>query len=86
MRLINIEPLIENGWVLERHGVANCHLATMSLADVPAIDPKSLRPKGRWTFCEELVMWGHPYVCSACGMANCSMSKYCPSCGAKMEG
>lgn len=38
MRLIDVEPLMRNGWSLQRTGVANELLATMSLADVFAID------------------------------------------------
>ena len=38
MRLIDADALSKNGWVLERHGVSNTHLQSMSLADVPTID------------------------------------------------
>ena len=101
MRLADIEPLIKNGWVLERHGVANCHLATMSLADVPTIDPESLRPKGRW---EDMYGGRYDnslYVCSVCRepaleksatdflgrwWSRQEPSNYCPNCGADMRG
>lgn len=39
MRLIDADPLIKDGWVLERHGVSNHLLSVKSLADVPTIDP-----------------------------------------------
>lgn len=35
MRLINADKLIEEGWVLTRHGQSNKVLTTMSIADVP---------------------------------------------------
>ena len=38
MRPIDADKLIEEGWVLDRHGVSNKLLTTMSLADVPTVD------------------------------------------------
>ena len=55
------------------------------IGEAPTVDAVEV-VHGRWNFDEDLAKWGHPYVCSACGMANCSMSKYCPNCGAKMDG
>ena len=101
MRLADIEPLIKNGWILERHGVANCHLATMSLADVPTIDPESLRPKGRWEDEHDCKYVNPRYRCSVCKEKALYKTEYdellnwvclqaltpvCPHCGAKMEG
>ncbi len=43
MRLVNIDPLIQEGWVLERHGVSNTLLAVKSLADVPTIEAEPVR-------------------------------------------
>lgn len=37
MDLIDIDKLKENGWVLEKHGYANTHIATKSLADIPIV-------------------------------------------------
>lgn len=39
MRIVDIEPYIKNGWHLDRTGVANRLLESMSLADIPEIDP-----------------------------------------------
>ena len=40
MRLIDAEKLINEGWVLTRHGVSNCLIGIKSIADVPtAFDP-----------------------------------------------
>lgn len=38
VRLINVAPLMTDGWVLERHGISNCDVGRMSLADVPTVD------------------------------------------------
>lgn len=35
MRLIDAEKLINEGWVLTRHGVSNCLIGIKSIADVP---------------------------------------------------
>lgn len=37
-KYIRTDNLIEEGWVLERHGVSNKLVGTMSLADVPIVD------------------------------------------------
>lgn len=37
-RFIDADKLIEEGWVLERHGEANKCLTRMSIADVPTVD------------------------------------------------
>ena len=41
---------------------------------------------GKWKINDELIPWGCPYECSVCGMANCATNKYCPNCGARMDG
>ena len=85
VRLIDAAPLIADGWVLERHGISNVIIGRKSLADVPTIDPESLRPKGRWERTGEA-----DYKCSVCGFRFTSgdpieMFPYC-RCGCKMEG
>ena len=37
-RFIDADKLIEEGWVLERHGEANKRLTRMSIADVPTVN------------------------------------------------
>jgi hypothetical protein len=56
-----------------------------------AVNPESLRPKGRWVQCFE--DWRQQIEgdkCSACGFEHygCGIKHYhyCPNCGAKMEG
>lgn len=60
------------------------------LKDAPTIDPKSLRPKGRWAN-ERILVGGHAEVwgcdCSVCGKTvRDHKYNYCPNCGANMEG
>ncbi len=98
VRLIDAAPLIADGWVLERHGISNCLIGIKSLADVPAVDPESLRPKGRWENRTEQNVFGSVdmAVCSNCGdwfVLNdwtfdefVENMRFCPNCGAKMEG
>ena len=55
------------------------------LDDLPSAQPD--RKKGRWIddgFQEE--WWGEQFTCSICGETMIGMSKYCPECGADMEG
>lgn len=46
--IIDAGPLKNNGWSLARHGVSNCLLTTMSLADVPAVKIEDIIPHGKW--------------------------------------
>lgn len=57
------------------------------------IDPESLRPKGRWidtgdTFEDEYCRYNY-FECSVCECeiaGRYGLYRYCPNCGAKMEG
>lgn len=44
---------------------------------------EALRPKGRWGKTGEHFL---PYQCTNCGEKNDGRTKFCPECGAKMEG
>ena len=46
--IIDVGPLKSKGWSLVRHGVSNCLLSTMSLADVPPIKIEDIIPHGKW--------------------------------------
>ena len=46
-RLIDADKLINDGWVLERHGVSNKLLSSMSIADVPTVEAEPTR-HGHW--------------------------------------
>ena len=37
-RLVNIKPLMSNGWHLEQTGESNSFIQSMSLADIPVVD------------------------------------------------
>ena len=53
---------------------------------MPTIDPESLRPHGRWHISDGIV---ENVVCSRCGAHFQSYYqdyRYCPRCGAKMDG
>ena len=43
---------------------------------------------GEWVLDEESAKWGFPFICTAkgCGKAHDHREKYCPNCGAKMDG
>ena len=52
----------------------------------PGIDPESLRPRGRWNVSDGII---ENVVCSRCGTHFQSYYqdyRYCPRCGAKMDG
>ena len=53
---------------------------------IPTIDPESLRPHGRWNVSDGII---ENVVCSRCGTHFQSYYqdyRYCPRCGAKMDG
>lgn len=80
-----LNDTINKMYALRIDGVGGILWFIDQIDNAPTVDAVEV-VHGQWNFDEELVMWGHPYVCSVCGMANCSMSKYCPNCGAKMDG
>lgn len=52
----------------------------------PTIDPESLRPRGTWNISDGII---ENVVCSRCGTHFQSYYqdyRYCPRCGAKMDG
>lgn len=63
--------------------------------EMPAIDPKKLRPKGKWKKSIGISLFGHDstpvFKCSKCGAEFCDVLNsltlkyhYCPNCGAMM--
>lgn len=90
VRLINVLPLMQNGWHLVRTGESNRFLASMSLADVPVVDAVKV-VHGRWipvidepTRLRRMAMLSG-YRCSVCGRYEKEEQPYC-NCGAKMDG
>ena len=63
-----------------------CKVVKAVAENCPTIDPESLRPKGRW------IEKSWRPECSLCGFAGSLYDtpinpfKFCPNCGAKMEG
>lgn len=41
---------------------------------------------GKWEYSAEVAAWGFPFLCSCCGKAHNYEEKYCPNCGARMDG
>ncbi len=73
----------------------DCNIAVLPevaelIREVPAIDPESLRPHGRWVPIRETrIVNGHTlfadgYECSACHEGHSGM-EYCERCGARMD-
>lgn len=69
--------------------LAACRACLSILGDkqqVPTIDPESLRPHGRWNVSDGII---ENVVCSRCGthfQIYYQDYRYCPRCGAKMDG
>lgn len=66
-----------------------------SIEDLPTIDSKSLRPRGTWEGSADGYADGElvydTWTCSECGYTVDTddpddLTKFCPNCGAKMEG
>ena len=53
---------------------------------LPSAQPE--QKKGKWILCENPIYFydADPYLCTVCNMKNNRQTKYCPNCGAKMEG
>ena len=56
-------------------------------ANLPTINPESLRPKGRWVVKETMIRspFAKNAYCSECLDETSYAHNYCPNCGAKME-
>lgn len=96
MRLIDVKPLMENGWHLVKTGKSNVFLASMSLADVPTVDAVPV-VHGYWINTPPYYAINGNYnkaqECSVChsffvspGNTPYSNHPYCCECGAKMDG
>lgn len=78
--------------------LAPCRACLSILGDkqqVPTIDPESLRPRGTWEGTADGYADGElvydAWTCSECGYTVDTddpddLTKFCPNCGAKMEG
>lgn len=69
----------------ESDGIAAC---LEEIRGTPTIDPESLRPTAHW-ISDSLYVDGKRKLLQWCSLCNCPglrKTKYCPHCGAKMEG
>jgi hypothetical protein len=91
-RLIDIKPLMSNGWHLVQTGESNRFIRSMSLADVPVVDAKPVvHAKWQKQWCDSSMI-GHMYEeCPICGCMILDTEKFwdckfCPNCGTALEG
>lgn len=84
IRRSDVMPVVESALALylyEYDAIAN------RVNAIPAIDPESLRARGKWI--ERPYLLGTSRFCSLCGR-NYGMPhevyNYCPNCGARMDG
>ena len=89
-RLINIKPLMTNGWHLVQTGESNRFIRSMSLADVPVVEVKEhLKAQWQKQWCDSSMI-GHEYEeCPICGCMILDTEKFwdckfCPNCGTEM--
>ena len=69
-RLIDAKELMENGWHLVKTGESNVFLASMSLADVPAVDAVEV-VHGWWIHPKGYVV-SNGFLCSECAYGTTS--------------
>lgn len=87
----NVTVKVKNGECLE--GIAD--VPYQIIEDAPTIDPESLLPRGTWEGTADGYADGElvydTWTCSECGYTvetddPDDLTKFCPNCGAKMEG
>lgn len=79
------DDLIRRGDALsEQNKSMNLNEMRERLNRIPAVDAVEVR-HGRWKRVD-YEMVGHDYVCSECGEKNDRASRWCPDCGARMDG
>ena len=87
-RYIDADALIVEGWHLERQAPSGKVLSMMSIADVPTADVEEVK-HGEWEHRKWMDDFQH--ICSVCHSTSrvhpeSVPYKYCPYCGAKMDG
>ena len=84
-RYINASKLEKDGWTMQRiHKTSLTEMVweTKKPTDFPAADVAEVR-HGRWEF---IGGYGYQYRCSVCVTCAERKTKFCPNCGAKMDG
>ena len=76
--------------VVKEYKSNGAYEALCRLRSAPTIDSESLRPKGRWEPRKDAIGFVHCSVCHDCNIygdwEDGEKWRYCPNCGAKMEG
>ena len=67
--------------------IAGFRKAIVQVEHAPTIEAEPVR-RGKWhrTFVDGFNRWHFVYDCSECGIRTETTTKYCPNCGAKMDG
>lgn len=91
-RLIDADELLNE---MERDKEFRLVIPASKVRDAPTIDPESLLPRGTWEGTADGYADGElvydTWTCSECGYTvetddPDDLTKFCPNCGAKMEG
>lgn len=91
IRLIDANSLIKDLMVVKfLNDTIPIDIMIKVLESEEAIDPESLRPKGKWLkhgdgYFDEFCDWVQPVKCSRCGNIEYHNGTYCSDCGALME-
>lgn len=64
--------------------IASLSILEGKITEIPVVDAEPVR-RGEWTEPYKNDIWDC-YVCSSCGYAQDRTSRYCPECGARMDG
>ena len=95
-RLIDADKLIEEGWILERHGESNKLIGVKSIADVPTVEAKEV-VHGEWVktfrYMRENINTGKLEPVYSCDCPICKWHtgnqgtrfNFCPNCEADMR-
>ena len=83
-RLIDIKPLMTNGWHLVQTGESNRFIRSMSLADVPVVTARECS-YGVWLDAGKNVHGQNLTRCSVCNANSIEGGRFCRCCGAVMR-
>ena len=94
MRLIDADKLeIRQGWVTRGFpqdvGGTYDYVRYVDAYDIKNAKAYDFAPKGKWVQAQEQPFFRkhfHTVVCSECNHKGYEIWKYCPNCGAKMDG
>lgn len=87
-KYIDVEPLMNGGWQLQRYNSGNGYVNQehASLKDIPPADVRPVR-RGEWkSENTDALTLSDVRTCSVCGLKKVFITNFCPSCGADMRG